>query len=106
MADSQSIYPLTIRKSAQLEDAVRAVCYGFWMLREYHAELAPQRAELTFEEWNNHVCRTGWLVDHIERDVVALADLVWGEGVGAARLDLPWGAAEAEGEAEPEPAAA
>ena len=81
-------------KLPSLEDATRAVCYGFWFVREYDAQLAPEKLELTFEESNNHSGRIGWLIDHLERDVVALADVVWGKGVGAARLDLPWGARE------------
>ena len=62
------------------------------MLREYDALLAPECIDLTWEEANNHGGRMGWLIDHLERDVATLADVVWGEGIGAARLDLPWGA--------------
>ena len=81
--------------SPNVEAEVNAVVAGYWLLREYEAELAEHIHPLTYEAWSNQASRLGWLIDHLGKDVEALADAVWGKGGGAERLAYANSEAEA-----------
>jgi hypothetical protein len=62
-----------------VEEASRAVCAGFWMLREFDAELAPSARDLSPDWLDQYRLRVGWLIDKLDKDVAALAVAVWGK---------------------------
>ena len=78
------------------EGAARAICSGYWLLREYVEVLAPSTTAVTPDQWQAHRNRLGWLLDHLGNDVGDLSMAVWGEQRRLVNSDHEAAAAAAE----------